>query len=821
MKTNINRAAMQIVFGLGFLFFLNATAMAIEPSMNTYTAYPPFLSATVKPNVMVILDSSTSMLSFAFGAYSPGTVYDGYFDASAEYSYNSAQAYFYTPKDPAHTIKGVDYWEGNFLNWACMRRMDIAKKVLTGGRITKAADGSLLLLGQPYPLDCGCPGCFQTERNRDYDNNGYVDIYRHNNNAADTPYFTIYDLTRGGWSGKYYVRVKINSVPQGIVQENSSSVTFGLAIYSPDANKTGNADQGGMVLNPIGDPVQDIVSNINAQDMVTINDLGADTWTPMAETLYSVAGYFGQDGTTNITTGPRYHGGDYTISNTWDPYYSASGDVPCVKSFVILISDGEASHDGSLPASLQGSLGISGSSNDYLDDVAYWAHTTDIRSSSFGKEIDQTQTLTLYTVSTFGGGAALLNSAAKYGGFVDSNGNNLPDLTSEWDDDGDGNANNYFSAGNAEELSNALNRALVDLLEKTAAGSAVSVLATSGEGEGIMVQAYFKPSVQNVSGDDVKWAGYIQALWLDDYGNMREDTVQDLMLDTASDRIVNFAIDDQGDMKVNAYAVSAGEPYPDIGTATPEATLYVNEIAPVWEAGKVLSDMANPNSCTLANRKIFTFIDIDNDGVVDESTYNSFDSSGEVIEFDISGAAEIAPFFGVENNVAGDYDYLDSGNTLTDFDNRVTNLINFVRGYNTGFAGSTDIRSRLVEGTLGGGDEVVWPLGDTINATPVCLSLPPDNYGMIYGDSTYQNYFTQYKDRETVVFVGANDGMLHAFTSWNYDSAAKQFIKPAAAPVSESIGTEIWSFIPQALLPHLKWLPNKNYTHVYYVDQKP
>ncbi|MBW1801995.1 MAG: hypothetical protein JRJ85_14840, partial [Deltaproteobacteria bacterium] len=42
-----------------------------------------------------------------------------------------------------------------------------------------------------------------------------------------------------------------------------------------------------------------------------------------------------------------------------------------------------------------------------------------------------------------------------------------------------------------------------------------------------------------------------------------------------------------------------------------------------------------------------------------------------------------------------------------------------------------------------------------------------------------------------------------------------------AAPVGERIGDEIWAYIPQTLLPHLKWLPSTDYTHVYYVDLKP
>ena len=35
------------------------------------------------------------------------------------------------------------------------------------------------------------------------------------------------------------------------------------------------------------------------------------------------------------------------------------------------------------------------------------------------------------------------------------------------------------------------------------------------------------------------------------------------------------------------------------------------------------------------------------------------------------------------------------------------------------------------------------------------------------------------------------------------------------------LGSERWAFIPHNLLPHLKWLTDPDYTHVYYVDLKP
>jgi hypothetical protein len=39
--------------------------------------------------------------------------------------------------------------------------------------------------------------------------------------------------------------------------------------------------------------------------------------------------------------------------------------------------------------------------------------------------------------------------------------------------------------------------------------------------------------------------------------------------------------------------------------------------------------------------------------------------------------------------------------------------------------------------------------------------------------------------------------------------------------VAEEIGTELWAYVPGALLPHLKWLADPDYSHVYYVDLQP
>ncbi len=74
----------------------------------------------------------------------------------------------------------------------------------------------------------------------------------------------------------------------------------------------------------------------------------------------------------------------------------------------------------------------------------------------------------------------------------------------------------------------------------------------------------------------------------------------------------------------------------------------------------------------------------------------------------------------------------------------------------------------MLEVPIGSGTYKVWKLGDPIHSTPTIVAAPRTNYDLIYGDSTYTAFYTKWKDRREVVYVGANDGMLHAFNGGYY-----------------------------------------------------
>jgi type IV pilus assembly protein PilY1 len=91
-------------------------------------------------------------------------------------------------------------------------------------------------------------------------------------------------------------------------------------------------------------------------------------------------------------------------------------------------------------------------------------------------------------------------------------------------------------------------------------------------------------------------------------------------------------------------------------------------------------------------------------------------------------------------------------------------------------------------------------LGDIVNAAPVFVRRPPFNYS----DAGYHDFVADQTDpsspRAGMVYVGANDGMLHAFDA--------------------DTGVERWAYVPSAVIPRLYRLADASYAsnHEYHVD---
>ncbi len=484
------------------------------------------------------------------------------------------------------------------------------------------------------------------------------------------------------------------------------------------------------------------------------------------------------------------------------------------------------------PATLLGEHKTDGADNrrHYLDDVAYWAHINDLRPgyagdtypassnaniaviNEAGHPLQGFQNVTVYSFFAFGNiaGREILMQTAKMGAFEDIPPSPIPGGyvpvpdAGEWDKENnytgvatpDGLPDAYFESSNVDDLQDKMLATISSILRKSTSGTSISVLATSSTGEGALYQAYFYPNTLEPSTlSDIKWTGYTQGLFLDSFGNMREDTNQDGRLVYNQDKIIKTRLDTgTGDVKVDKYLDSNGDGKAD-NTVADEPNLVLGSIVPIWEGGKQLALMAS------ASRKILTWVDSDNDGLVDV---------GEQIPFSTANSATLAP-------------YLRAGAAPYTADN----IINFIRGDQ--IAG---LRDRQLQVPAGSGTLKVWKLGDPVHSTPTVVSGPKERYDVIYGDASYTAFFQQYRNRRQVAYVGANDGMLHALNVGFYHRGDD----PTTTTVTEHgwftrtptdnssgalLGDELWGFIPYQLLPQLQWLARADYQHVYYVDLKP
>lgn len=125
------------------------------------------------------------------------------------------------------------------------------------------------------------------------------------------------------------------------------------------------------------------------------------------------------------------------------------------------------------------------------------------------------------------------------------------------------------------------------------------------------------------------------------------------------------------------------------------------------------------------------------------------------------------------------------------------NLVNYLRGQSAyaGYAaGQVNRLYRTRDGRL----------GDIVNSQVVAVAAPTAGYA----DAGYAAFKTANVSRTPMVYVGANDGMLHAFN----DSS-----------VSGSRGKESWAVIPSAVAPDMYRLADIGYSskHRFFVDGSP
>lgn len=392
----------------------------------------------------------------------------------------------------------------------------------------------------------------------------------------------------------------------------------------------------------------------------------------------------------------------------------------------------------------------------------------------------------------------------------------------------DANGHAYY-ANDPTGLNNSLVSIFQNILSQLSAGTAASILNNS-EGSGAnMLQAVFYPSKTFDANTTCGWTGEMQNLWyfVDpklQNSSIREDTNHDNDLNLKSDKIASFYFDNtQNKTLVSIFRDADGDGVAD--SSTPDATVSPDYVKSLWKAGVLL--WSRDVSASADPRRIYTGYGSSTGSTPSLLTTALFTTNPTLDLLQIPAALTLvqrqAKAATLLNWVGGSDQPNDSDGTT--YRSRVVTMGTCSNFPSLRCAVAADCVINGASGTCNSQTRE-WKLGDVISSTPKLISsLKLNSYDLPapsgYSDASYAKFAgsTAYKSRG-MVFVGSNDGMLHAFklgvltelTGNKYDKAQVS---------GTSLGREEWAFAPKSVLPYLTYLTNPSYAHMYLVDKSP
>jgi type IV pilus assembly protein PilY1 len=849
--------------------FIFISTQTDAQQMSDYCQMPPFLANPVEPNVLLLIDKSKSMGWMAYctdnyphdgcddpdnngdgilDGYNPSVTYEGYFDPEKFYTLDANGIYVETTPTgqpcqkvcvsyvcrnnnlgsctkPSPNPCGSKWycctqWQqtgdcnitsGNYLNYVHMARIDLLRWAMTGGRPDSCDNSIQKCDPELYPtsnqLSCDSSGCILRANNR-------------------TRVKARWDRITGDNGGLLFQLKNLGLKPRiGAMFFDSSGVN--RTVYIGDFTASANFD--GV------NPYKNTITALNYEPPGDAKPIAPALWDAYNYLRQATPEYGGpqpQTGSGNEWKNPMYQ--CFDANNDGNCQGNEFRLVPCAKNFIILLTDGQWNRGGGPPAQSTCSIDT-GYESHSADPVvpAYWLHKKGFTNIPTGL---QTYVESIYAIGLWLGGTGELSlkNVAMYGSFdrsrqwpggtsgypqntcssVDDccSGSNcgkgspctpLPPSSPDWDkrdmegnETPDGIPDTFFKADDAVQIKNQMVKIILDILRRVSAGTAVSILA-SGEGQGAnLLQAVFYPKrTLGVDNADLSWTGAMQNLWyyIDPFFNLstiREDTDSNKQLDLINDYITQIYFD-QSSGKTLASRCQDSDGDGDCDVTKP--TINFENLKNLWEAGIKLWEKPP------ANRRIYT-------------NYNGLQTFSTAL--------------------AGDASFRTLLNAVDPTE--ATNIINYVRGSDI-----SGMRSRTVTLNIGGTNVTnTWKLGDIVHSTPRIQSwVPLNEYYSRYGDSSYYRFTKDLKEDGTpkttklytnrgMVYVGANDGMLHAIYLGKL-KLIKDVNNPTLkaelldASTTYDPGEEVWSFIPRNALPYLKYLMDNDYCHLYYVDASP
>ena len=794
----------------------------VDPGTSNFADRPLYLAGgRGVPGNLVLTPSVEypTLQSLAnIGAYTTAKGFVGYFDSEKCYVYSysatESERHFY-PSSVAsdRTCSGPDEWSGNFLNWATTQTIDPFRKALTGGYRVKDTDSETWLEKARHPGDGGLPDreilgqdlvagatpfepaskvavtIADFEKSmlfrvsdvdvwdvKDYDPTNYP-YKRNSNDSRKYPYraavrVKVCDETVGLEDN--CVKYANTWKPEGLLQENVETLRYSVFGYlNDDSNRRDGAvlraDQrdisiewdsvtGVIFDNPdgVGEDYSGVINYINGFGQHNTNS--HKSLDPVSELYYAATRYLKNQGNVpeySDSLNEKMKDNFPVITNWTDPML-----YECQATAILGIGDTNTHDDGNLPGS------------SYRGDEPQMPSKV-----SDDKTVDVTKMTGLI--------------GAMEPGLTDNLGKG--EFT--------GRQNTAYIAGLAYD--NRINDMRPDLDGDQ--------LATTHWVD-VMENQVLECPERNQYYLAAKYGGFRMP---GDYDKSRKEALPDEWW-TTGDTL------QCGDFKTNN---------PKTIFKRPENFYTAGDAASMIESLKKAFKNIVIDAVGTSTSVTFNTATIESDTLLFGAQFNSADWTGNLfataIERSVSGPPTIATEYSweagsvltkrvKETRARNIYTYNGSGGVaftevnLGSFTQRMQDDLAFGAG-----AGDSSemAKSRInyLRGESVAGFRVRSSLlGDIVNSTPVYVEGAvmswPESEAFGTGDNRYSDFAASQADKRGVIYVGANDGMLHAFDA--------------------SDGEELFAYIPEFLAlasegAGLHYLTDPAYSHRYYVDLTP
>jgi len=679
----------------------------------------------------------------------------------------------------------------------------------------------------------------------------------------------------GSVSATLVVRFAPAAAPQGLIQEFANNMNFGAMVFndngagsecggsitclkhcqnasdplphkeciqSTDCNSptlvNGKLDtsglcqeeprtDGGRIISYLNDPASPLGDHGSGL-IASLDAVTANSWTPLSESFYEAIGYFAN------RTDLRLQAADFDAAR---PPIKFS----CQKNDVLIVTDGSSSADRAQavldfvaagasawvngtdlmpPSQTTTSAAAAAPANQgsyNLDDLAWIARNKNIADprAPIRNISDYLTTYVIYTGPPCGS--------------YDVNGNcttsdeavpeKMMQLTAA---KGGGRIAN---AQNPADLETALGSMLQLIGSASNSATDASILATGDANGALYLQEQFYPNKGFDNGaTSAAWIGEMQALWyyIDPFiaadpvtgrtgeaSAIREDSDGLGKLDLVRDKVARYTPDGS---QVQLWQDTDGNGSADVAVGGP---IDPYQLKSLWRAGSALWS----RDISATPRSIYTPLLPGGTGVSGSGLMKLSWSAPD-------NSPVLQPFLLASDNAGA------------------VKLLKYLHGFD--FPGDAGMRSRTLHiGSIPAASVSsvptdpyvtnprdkgigVWKLGDIVSSTPALQStVSLGSYDLAsprgYGDASYLSFIgtAAYKNRGTA-YVGANDGMLHAFRlgalSFKPGTGESWPASQKAALSGTGLGWEEWAYVPGNALPYLGYLKEPNYSHLFYVD---